>query len=157
MKSASISDIKKELQTLSPSEVMQYCMRLAKYKKDNKELLNYLLFEAHDEVDFIKNMKQEIDLQFAEMNASNTYLAKKSLRKILRITNKHIKFSGHAQTAAELLIYFCASLKSSGIPINTSTALSNLYQMQLKKINKIIETMHEDLQYDYRKDLEELN
>jgi hypothetical protein len=157
MKSASISDIKKELQTLSPSEVMQYCMRLAKYKKDNKELLNYLLFEAHDEVDFIKNMKQEIDLQFAEMNASNTYLAKKSLRKILRITNKHIKFSGHAQTAAELLIYFCASLKSSGIPINTSTALSNLYQMQLKKINKIIETMHEDLQYDYRKLLEELN
>ncbi|MEI6594307.1 MAG: hypothetical protein WCO28_02015 [Bacteroidota bacterium] len=157
MKSASISDIKKELQTLSPSEVMQYCMRLAKYKKDNKELLNYLLFEAHDEEDFIKNMKQEIDLQFAEMNTSNTYLAKKSLRKILRITNKHIKFSGHAQTAAELLIYFCASLKSSGIPINTSTALSNLYQMQLKKINKIIETMHEDLQYDYRKDLEELN
>jgi len=157
MKSASISDIKKELQTLSPSEVMQYCMRLAKYKKDNKELLNYLLFEAHDEEDFIKNMKQEIDLQFAEMNASNTYLAKKSLRKILRITNKHIKFSGHAQTAAELLIYFCASLKSSGIPINTSTALSNLYQMQLKKINKIIETMHEDLQYDYRKLLEELN
>ena len=157
MKSASISEIKKELQTLSPSEVMQYCMRLAKYKKDNKELLNYLLFEAHDEEDFIKNMKQEIDLQFAEMNASNTYLAKKSLRKILRITNKHIKFSGHAQTAAELLIYFCASLKSSGIPINTSTALSNLYQMQLKKINKIIETMHEDLQYDYRKLLEELN
>ena len=157
MKSASISDIKKELQTLSPSEMMQYCMRLAKYKKDNKELLNYLLFEAHDEEDFIKNMKQEIDLQFAEMNTSNTYLAKKSLRKILRITNKHIKFSGHAQTAAELLIYFCASLKSSGIPINTSTALSNLYQMQLKKINKIIETMHEDLQYDYRKDLEELN
>lgn len=156
MKSASISEIKKELQTLSPSSLMQYCMRLAKHKKENKELLNYLLFEADDEAVFIKKLKAEIDSQYAEMNKSNNYLAKKSLRKILRNVNKHIKFSGNEQTAAELLIYFCASLNSSGIPINTSTALTNLYEMQLKKINKFIETMHEDLQYDYRKELKKL-
>ena len=157
MKSASISEIKKELQTLSPSMVEEYCMRLTKYKKENKELLNYLLFEADDEETFIKNLKTEVDIQFEEMNKSTIYFAKKSIRKILRNVNKHIKFSGKPQTAAELLIYFCATLKSSGIAINTSTALLNLYESQLKKINKVIDTMHEDLQYDYRKLLEELN
>ena len=157
MKSASISEIKKELQTLSPSMVEEYCMRLAKYKKENKELLNYLLFEADDEEKFIKELKEEVDAQFAEMNKSTIYFAKKSIRKILRNVNKHIKFSGRPETAAELLIYFCAALKSSGIPIHKSTAMTNLYDAQLKKINKVIETMHEDLQYDYRKLLEELN
>jgi len=157
MHSASISEIKKELHTLSPSMIEDYCMRLAKYKKENKELLNYLLFEADDEEKFIKELKEEIDFQFAEMNKSTIYFAKKSIRKILKNVNKHIKFSGNPQTAAELLIYFCATLKSSGIAINTSTALMNLYDAQLKKINKVIETMHEDLQYDYRKELEKIS
>ena len=137
--------------------VEEYCMRLAKYKKENKELLNYLLFEADDEEKFIKELKEEVDAQFAEMNKSTIYFAKKSIRRNLRNVNKHIKFSGRAETAAELLIYFCVCLKSSEIPIHKSTAMTNLYDAQIKKINKVIETMHEDLQYDYRKLLEELN
>ena len=132
-------------------------MRLSKYKKDNKELITYLLFEANDEQEYIKNIKDEIDARFAEMNRSNLYLAKKNLRKILRTTNKFIRYSGSKETGAELLIYFCKKLKSSGIPVHASTALTNLYQMQLKKINKAIDTMHEDLQYDYRKELEKIS
>ena len=156
MKSASVSEIKKELQTLNQQQLINHCMRMVKYKKDNKELLNYLLFESSDEDVFIKNMKHDIDCLFEEINKENVYWAKKSLRKILRITNKYIRFSGQSQTAAELLIYFCSSIKSSGIAINTSTALMNLYEAQLKKINKVIETMHEDLQYDYKKELEKI-
>jgi hypothetical protein len=30
----------------------------------------------------------------------------------------------------------------------------NLYNSQLKKINKAMKTLHEDLQYEYEKDLE---
>jgi len=30
----------------------------------------------------------------------------------------------------------------------------NLYNSQLKKINKAMQTLHEDLQYEYEKDLE---
>ena len=90
MKSASISDLKKELKTCSPTVLLEACMRLAKYKKDNKELLNYLLFEAGNEQAYINTLKIEIDELFAEMNESNGYLVKKGLRKILRTVAKHI-------------------------------------------------------------------
>lgn len=156
MKSASLNELKKELQTLDPAQVMELCLKLAKYKKENKELLNYLLFEAHNEEAYIQKCKVEIDELFAEINTSNIYYAKKGIRKTLRTINKYIKYSGHKQTAADLLIYFCATLKESGIPIQSSTALSNLYQMQIKKINAAIESMHEDLQYDYHKEVARL-
>ena len=49
MRSASVHEIKQELLTLKPAELVELCLRLAKFKKENKELLNYLLFEAQDE------------------------------------------------------------------------------------------------------------
>ncbi|MFI5222019.1 MAG: hypothetical protein ACHQK8_06825 [Bacteroidia bacterium] len=157
MKAASISEIKKELRTLELSKLLELCMRLAKYKKDNKELITYLLFEADDEEKFIKGIKEEMDIQFDLINKSNIYYAKKSVRKILRTTNKFIRYSGSGQTAAELLIYFCTKMRTSKIPFHTSAALNNLFEAQVKKINKVLETMHEDLQYDYRKELDKIS
>lgn len=156
MKTASLSDLKKELQTLSPARLVELGTRLAKYKKENKELLSYLLFEAHDEEAFIGNVKAEVELQFAEMNATNIYYAKKSIRKILRMVNKYIKYSGIPQTGVELLIHFCGELKASGVPLRQSNALLNLYENQLKKISKSLSGLHEDLQYDYQKELDKL-
>ena len=92
MQSASISEIKKELKELPQEVLFNYCLHLAKYKKENKELLNYLLFEANDEFAYIAKAKQEIESQFTDMNLSNTYLAKKTIRKVLRTTNKYIKY-----------------------------------------------------------------
>ena len=156
MKAASISDIKQELNNIEPAKLLELCLRLAKYKKDNKELLNYLLFEAYDEHGYVQNVKTEISEAFKEINQSNLYFAKKSLRKILRNTAKHIRYTASKQAEVELLLHFCDTLKHSGIPIKNSTALVNLYQFQLKKIAKIIATMHEDLQYDYLKELDNL-
>lgn len=156
MKAATLNELKKELNTLSPSHVTELCMRLAKYKKDNKELLTYLLFEADDENSFIKEIKAEIDTGFEEMNKSNIYYSKKSIRKILRSINKYIRFSGSKQTAAEVLIYFCKSLIHSSIQIEKSTALKNIYEAQFKKINAALNTLHEDIQYDFRKEIDEL-
>jgi hypothetical protein len=156
MKAASISDIKQELNNIEPAKLLELCLRLSKYKKDNKELLNYLLFEAHDEQAYIRNVKTEIEEDFKEINQSNLYFAKKSLRKILRNTAKHIRYTASKQAEVELLLHFCNTLRHSGIPIKNSTALVNLYQFQLKKIAKIIATMHEDLQYDYLKELDKL-
>jgi hypothetical protein len=153
MKAASISILKKELSMRPPKEVMEMCMRLVKYKKENKELLSYLLFEANDELQYIITVKREIDLQFAEINRSTMYYIKKSIRKILRTTQKHIRYSGLRQTEVELLIYFCSKLKTSGIAINTSTALNKLYLAQIQKIRNALATMHEDLQYDYEQEL----
>src|ERR1019366_7792595 len=152
MKSASIHVLQKELHELEPKQVLELCMRLAKYKKENKELLSYLIFEAHNEKAYINGIKEEMDILFSEINKSTNYLAKKSLRKILRLTNKFIKYSGSKQTEIELKIYFCTKLKTSRIPINTSVVLSNLYNREIEKIKNAIAKLHEDLQYDYKQE-----
>ncbi|MES2777273.1 MAG: hypothetical protein V4722_24055 [Bacteroidota bacterium] len=157
MKTATISELKQELQTLGPARLLELCLRLTKYKKENKELLTYLLFEAADEQAYISSIKATIDEGFAELPKTNMYLTKKSLRKTLRITNKFIKYTGSKQTEAELLIYFCKQLKESGIPMHKSNALANLYQQQIKKIHAALSTLHEDLQHDYTRLLNQIS
>ena len=156
IKTATVSEIKVELQSVAPAQVLALCLRLAKFKKENKELLTYLLFEAHDLPNYIETVKLEIDGLFSEINLSNIYLAKKTIRKILSITNKHIKFTSSALAETELLMHFCISLKDSGIPIKKSTALTNLFANQIRKIEKSLASLHEDLQYDYIKAFEQL-
>jgi hypothetical protein len=153
MKASSISTLKKELSTLPAGDVIDICMKLAKYKKENKELLSYLLFDANDEKEYIKSIKEEINIQFAEINLSHLYFAKKSIRKILKNTNKYIRYSGNKQTETELLIHFCSKLIETGIPIKTNTSLSNMYVNQLRKVNQAISALHEDLQHDYQEEI----
>ena len=157
MKTASIHELKQELSTLPQAELMELCLRLAKLKKENKELLTYLLFEAHDLEAYISAVKAYIDEEFETLPPTSLYLIKKSLRRILKSVNKYIKYAGEKQSEIELLIYFCRKIKQSGIKIKDSTALHNLFLQQLKKINKAIDGQHEDLQYDYRKSIEGLD
>lgn len=157
MKAATIHELKNELNATAPQKLLDLCLRLAKYKKENKEFLTYLLFESNDEQAYIQSVKAQIDDQFAELPKANLYLTKKSLRKILRITNKYIKYTGSRQTESDLLLYFCIKLLNSGIAVRKSTALLNLYHQQIKKINTAIATLHEDLQHDYLKELAQLS
>jgi hypothetical protein len=53
MKSAGASEIKKELDRLSVIELKALITRLARFRKENKELLHYLLFEAQVEDDYV--------------------------------------------------------------------------------------------------------
>ena len=156
MKPAVISEIKQELNTLSAKELLELCLQLAKYKKDNKELLSYLLFEADDLPSYIAGVKEEIDLQFSELPKHTIYLTKKSLRKILRSITKYTRYTGAAEPAIELLIHFCSKLKASGIPFQKHPQLLNMYNQQLKKIHTVIDTIHEDLGYDYKKKMVKL-
>ncbi|MFH2095580.1 MAG: hypothetical protein ABIJ16_07750 [Bacteroidota bacterium] len=156
MKAASLKELKTELSTLHPEQLIDICIRLVKYKKENKELLTYLLFEANDEQSYINGVQDYIDEQFKCINKSSLYLSKKMLRKILRTTNKFIKFSGSRQTEVELLLFFCKKTKNSGIHLYANTALGNLYQRQILKINKALATLHEDLQYDYSYEMKAL-
>ncbi len=156
MKSATIHEIKQELSTVKPAQLVELCLRLARFKKENKELLTYLLFEANDEQAYIAAIKHEIDENFAAINLSQLYFAKKSLRKIARIINKYCRYSGSKQTEVELRIYFCSQLKESGIPVERNPVINNLFLSQLKKVNAVLATLHEDLQYDYLRDMEKL-
>jgi len=58
------------------------------------------------------------------------------------------------ETEVELLIYFCNKIKTSGIKINKSTALKNLYNNVIKKARAVADSLHEDLRHDYNKELE---
>lgn len=157
MKAATIHELKKELQQLDPPRLAELCIALAKYKKDNKELLAYLLFESGDKPGFIREVKGLVDEGFGALDArDNLYFLKKSIRKILRLTNKYVKYMGDKQAEVELLAHFCLELKRSRIPFHKSTALSNLYDSQVKKIRKALSMLHEDLQYDYQEMLEKL-
>jgi hypothetical protein len=153
MKPSSISEIKKELEKRDSNELLEYCVRLARYKKENKELLAFLLFESDNIPVYVENVKQEIEQQFMEINKSNIYFIKKSVRKILRSTNRYIRFSLSKQTEAELLIHFCNCLINFSIPLKKSRQLMNLYENQLKKIDAALSTLHPDLQYDFKKQL----
>lgn len=156
MKAATVSQLKKELSYRSPEELLELCLRLSKFKKENKELLTYLLFESLDEEGYIQNIKDEIDLEFKAINTKNFFYIKKSIRKILRNIKKYSRYSAKKETEAELLLYFCSKLKDFNPSIKKNLTLVNLYQRQLSAVKKLISTLHEDLQYDYEQELDEL-
>ena len=157
MKTTSLQDLKKELQELPPKELIELCIALAKYKKDNKEYLGYLLFESHNKTAFIAEIKTAMDEHFVELqNQSNLYYVKKGLRKQLRLLTKYSKYINDKTSTAELLIYFCKKLKHSGIPFHKNKLIVNMYALQLKRINALVISFHEDLQQDYKPDLEEI-
>ena len=157
MKASTISELKQELLNMPAPKLIELCLRLARFKKENKELLTYLLFEAHDTTGYIENVKKEITLQFEDINKTNLYFVKKTLRKILRTANKHIRYSGLPVVEIELLLFFCSSMKALDIPIKNNPVLLNIYQNQLKKINKAIAGEHEDLQYEYMREVNKLS
>ena len=61
MKAVSVVKIRKELHHRSHDELMELCLRLAKFKKENKELLTYLLFEADNEEQYIQTVIEDLN------------------------------------------------------------------------------------------------
>ena len=157
MKAASITEIKKELKDLEPQEVIDLCLRLGRFKKENKELLSYLLFESYDEDAFIDKVKEECDVMLAEVNTSSMYYIKKSVRKVLRHLKKHIRYSDNKKTEVELLLYFCQKVMNFEPSLRASSPMRNLFDRQVKACEKALSLMHEDLQFDYRHSLEALS
>ena len=157
MKAASLTDIKKELNMLSHQELQELCLRLTRFKKENKELLTYLLFESENEQDYIESIKSYLDYEFEQINRSSFFYIRKSVRKILRNAKKYIRYSQKKDTEVELLLHFCGQLKHFSPSITGSQQLTNMYHRQIILTKKIIATLHEDLQYDYHLKLEELN
>jgi len=156
MKTATVSVIKKELKHLSQEEMIELVLRLSKFKKENKELLTYLLFEESSESSYIQAVKQEIDDTFETINTSSYFFIKKSVRKILRLVKKYIRYSNNKETEVELMLYFCSKLKNMHPPMERDKALHNIYLRQVEASRKSISKLHEDLQYDFDRELETL-
>ena len=149
MKAATITEIKKELKYKSQDQLVDYCLAMARFKLESKELLTYLVFESENEQAYIEGVKTYIESEFNEIEATNFYYIKKSIRKILRQTKRYIRYSKKKETEAELLIYFCSTLKQFKPSIKHNTMLVNMYNKQLEIAQKAISKLHEDLQYDF--------
>jgi hypothetical protein len=153
VKAASIKELKLELSLRSRSELLELCLHLSKFKKENKELLTYLLYEASDESAYAESVKREVEQLFEQVNKRNTYFIKKSVRKILRVIKKYIRYSGKKETEVELLLCFCIELKKLSSSMKENTVLNNIYSRQIEAIRKAITSLHADLQFDYESEL----
>lgn len=156
MKPVTIKKIKDELHHKSSQELIELCLMLSRFKKENKELLTYLLFDKDDEEMYIIKVNEYVTLLFEEINTKSFFYIRKSVRKILKITKKHIRYSKIKDTEVELLIHFCKELRELNPSISKSPRLQNIYNRQLLLIKKSILTLHEDLQYDYQLELDYL-
>jgi hypothetical protein len=93
---------------------------------------------------------------FAQINTKSYFYIRKSVRKILTLTKKFIRYSKKKETEVELLLYFCIKLKDFKPSISRSPRLTNTFERQILLIKKAIISLHEDLQYDYQLELNEL-
>lgn len=156
MKAASAAEIKQRLKDLDKKDLMDLCLRLSRYKKENKELLTFLLFEADDLPHYIAGVQEEMDGAFATVNTSNAYFAKKGVRKALRIAAKYIRYAGDKTVEVEVLLHYCTAFQGLKLDWKRNHVLAKIYQNQIRKISAAIDSLHEDLQYDYRHSLERL-
>ena len=151
-----LQDIKKEIQHLPHEQLAELCLRLARHKKENKELLAYLLFEASNEQAFIEQVKAEIGFMFSQL-PSQSYLAAKSLRKILRLIGKYNKFIASKTAEIELLINFGHNYLQYIDKRTSYKPIRLILTRQLEKIRTLIHKLHEDLQFDFTEDYNHLH
>lgn len=156
MKTASLKEIKTELEKSPPDVLLELCLKLTKFKKENKELLTYLLFEESNESFYVCSVKEMLNELFTTVNKTNLYFAKKTIRKIVRTANRYIKYSNSNTTEPDILFHICQKINELNINLKKNTALYNIYLSQIKKIKKAVSSMHEEEQYDYLKLLETL-
>ena len=148
-----LQDIKKELQHLSTLQLTDLCLRLARHKKENKELMAYLLFEADNQSAFIEKVKAEVGFMFSQMPVQS-YNAAKYLRKILRLIGKYTKFIAAKEAEIDLLLNFCENYLQYADRKSSYKPLRLILTRQIEKIKTTIGKLHEDVQADYLNEYE---
>ena len=152
MKAATIAELKRTLVTLDQGELLEAVLRLARFKKDNKELLTYLLYLSKNEASYVNLLCEGIDEQCSLTPNAH----KKTLRKLIRWMDKCLRYSGNKETEVQVRIHFCRALLASDTPFHKYPVMNNMYLRQLKKIKKAVATFHEDIQYDWNLQLEKI-
>ena len=157
MKSTTLNDIKKEINQLSAKELAELFLLLAKFKKENKEYLSYLLFESHNKRALLEEIKVEIKGMVLDFNGNYfRYDFKKKLRKLKAFLSKYNKFLNDKAMSIEMHLYLCQVLKEYDYPYIKYGIPDVFFGQQIKKINTLLKGLHEDLRYDYGRQLEVL-
>ncbi|MFV0553516.1 MAG: hypothetical protein ACK5LR_02315 [Mangrovibacterium sp.] len=157
MKARTLQEIRNELKSYPPEQLYELCLRMARFKKDNKELLTYLLFESEDESAYVEGIKAEIDLGFKSINRRSGYLIKKSVRKILKDVKQAIRYSNEKSTEVDLLCYFCRKMRTEKISMQSSPIMRNLYATQLRMAEKALDKLHEDYRVEFEDEIKFLS
>jgi DNA-directed RNA polymerase specialized sigma54-like protein len=156
MKIASLAELKKELKYLSEKELQEIILDLGRFSRENKAYLFFKLFEKENPRIFVEMVKEELEHEFQNANTRNFHFAKKSAQTIRKKLNKQLKLSKDKTTQIELIIFFCQNLKDYGYLQYHHPVITNLFDIQMGKAQKLIEKLHEDLQYDYQLILDEI-
>lgn len=156
MKIASLAEIKKELSYLNEKELKDLILDLSKFSTDNKTYLFFKLFEKANPRLFIEMVMEEIEFEFVKANTKHYHFAKKSVQAIRRKLNKNLKLTKDKSAQIELIIFFCEKMKLYGYLTFGHPVIENLFNIQIRKIERLISGIHEDLQYDYQYQLDEL-
>ncbi|KPQ13593.1 MAG: hypothetical protein HLUCCX10_12520 [Algoriphagus marincola HL-49] len=156
MKFPSLSQLKKELAYHSEKELIELIAELSKFSRDNKAYLFFKLHEKDNPGLFLEMAKEELELEFQKANTQHGYYAKKSAQAIRRKMNKLLKLNKKKEEQAELILFFCERLKANGYLAHCHPVIQNLYEIQIKKAEKLISGLHEDLQYDFQEKMREL-
>lgn len=156
MSPATIDDIKKELQKLPPRKVLELTLKLARFKKENKELLSFLLFEADDQQGYVQSLQLEIEEMFKDIHKAPSAVVKKQLRRITKLITRQSKYIGSRTAAVELHVHFCKILYAHPENLLKINSAITIFQQQLNKASKLIPLLEDDLQYDYKLQLANL-
>ena len=132
-----LQDIKKEIQHLSPVQTAELCLRLARYKKENK-------------------VKAEAGFMFSQLPV-RSYDAAKSMRKILRLLGKYTKFTGSKEVEIDLLLNFCNNYIHYTDRKASYKPLRMILTRQMLKVRTLIGKLHEDVQADYTEEYNQVH
>ena len=156
MDTASIKQLKDTLSTLGREELTRLLLRIVKFKKENKELLTFLLFEADDLDAYVYEISLEIKDEFENYRLKTAYYKRKGCRRILRMLKKYIKYAADKEVEVRLLLAYVTIVAESKTFI-TDRVIQKIAFRQLLLAEKSIVKLHEDLQYDYQLELEKFN
>ena len=145
---AKLPELKRELEGLPQPELVRLCLRLAKYKLETKELLDYLLWSSEDPIQYANEFKTDVLLPFDSV-FTGSYLFTKSLRKSLRLIAKYTRFTGSKQGECELLLAFVEAFFHHYQRGFHTAANAKIIFRCLKKAAANINKLHEDIQADY--------
>lgn len=156
MKIASLAEIKKELSHLSEIELKNLIIDLSKFSTENKSYLFFKLYERDNPRLYVEMVQEELEMEFVKANTRHYHFAKKSIQAIRRKLNKYLKLSKDKTAQIELILFFCEKMRLYGFMGFNHPVINNLYNLQISKVEKLISGLHEDLQYDYEFQIEEL-
>jgi hypothetical protein len=156
MEIPSLANLKKELSYLSDSEIKELLIELIKFSRDNKAYLFFKLYEKDQPGLFVELVKEDLLIEFEKVRVDHSYYAKKGIQSIRRKMNKLLKLSKNKEDQVEVLLFFSEVMKERGFLKHRNPVIKNLFEIQKGKVEKLIEKLHEDLQYDYMNRLEEL-